>query len=104
MYLITGCGFGLEGARALSEALKGKTKLITLYLWGLTEKGENGSVMEACFDENEMTGNKFGDEGARALCDVIRANTALNDLNLGGQLIPTLNKNQKSKISTPSFK
>ena len=40
LYLITGCGFGVEGARALSEALKGKTNLTTLYLWGLTEKGE----------------------------------------------------------------
>ena len=37
---ITGCGFGLEGARALSEALKGKTNLTGLYLSSLTEKGK----------------------------------------------------------------
>ena len=76
----------------MSEALKGKTSLKTLFLWGLTEKGKNGSVMEACFDENEMTGNNFGDEGARVFCDVIRANTALNHLNLASQLIPIVNK------------
>ena len=51
LYLITDCGFGLEGARALSEKLKGKTKLTKLSLWGLTEKGKNGSVMEARFGE-----------------------------------------------------
>ena len=49
LYLITDCGFGLEGARALSEALKGKTNLKLLYLWGLTEKGKIRLVMEACF-------------------------------------------------------
>ena len=93
MCFITGCGFGLEGARALSEALKGKTKLITLYLWGLTEKEKNGSVMQACvFDENEMTGNNFGDEGARALCDAIRANTALKNLNLDSQYFSIVNE------------
>ena len=51
MYSITGCGFGVEGARALSETLKGKTKLTKLSLWGLTEKGKNGSVLEARFGE-----------------------------------------------------
>ena len=80
----------------MSETLKGKTSLKSLYLWGLTEKGKNGFVMEACFDENEMTGNKFGDEGARVLCDLIRANTTLNDLNLASQLLFTMN--EKSKI------
>ena len=44
LYLITGCGFGLEGARALSEALKGKTNITKLYLWGLTDKGTIGLV------------------------------------------------------------
>ena len=34
MFLITDCGFGLEGARAVGEAMKGKTKLTSLYLWG----------------------------------------------------------------------
>ena len=51
-------------------------------------------MIEACFDENEMTGNNFGDEGARVLCDLIRTNTALNDLNLSSQLIPMANKKQ----------
>ena len=39
---ITGCGFGLEGARALSEALKDKTKITKVSLWGLTEKEKTG--------------------------------------------------------------
>ena len=34
MFLITDCGFGLEGVRALGEVLKGKTNLTSLYLWG----------------------------------------------------------------------
>ena len=42
LYLITGCGFGLEGARALSEALKGKTNITKMSLWGLTEKEKTG--------------------------------------------------------------
>ena len=81
LFLFIGCGFGLDGARALSETLKGKTKLTSLYLWG--EQNIISCFFLACITFFLGSGNNIGDEGARALCDMIRANTALNDLNLG---------------------
>ena len=80
LYLITGCGFGLEGARALSDALKQHPIIQTLWLGG--ERIQAYASKEFTKQSVDQIDNENGDEGMKALCEALKVNTGLNTLEL----------------------
>ena len=75
----TGNDFGVEGAQALSEALKINTSLTTLDLRCVQQsngKQEHGQLQQKRAD------NKIRDEGASVLSEALKVNTTLTALKL----------------------
>ena len=75
----TGNDFGVEGAQALSEALKINTSLTTLDLRCVQQsngKQEHGQLQQKRAD------NKIRDKGASALSEALEVNTTLTALQL----------------------
>ena len=83
----TGNQIGVEGARALSDALKTNTTLTVLGLGGEQQdtRKHNKRARQAQWHVEWLEDNKIDVEGARALCDALKTNTTLTELSLGSE-------------------
>jgi Ran GTPase-activating protein (RanGAP) involved in mRNA processing and transport len=80
--LLTGNQIGVEGARALAEALKTNKTL------GIIDIGGKKcidvrmfSLIVSCL----LTGNQIGFEGAKALAEALKTNKTLTSIEIGGK-------------------
>ena len=77
---------GAEGARALRDALKTNTTLLSLNLPREQKKARKiNEFQELTTTKTKQADNKIGAEGARALSEALKTNTTLQTLNLWGE-------------------
>ena len=77
---------GVEGAKAIGEALKVNTSLTKIYLDNIGDEGAK-AIGEALKVNTSLTEiylweNKIGDEGARAIAEALKRNTSLTKIDL----------------------
>ncbi|KAL0243319.1 hypothetical protein GEMRC1_005880 [Eukaryota sp. GEM-RC1] len=79
---------GVEGARALAEALIVNTYVITINLWNNSIGVEGARALAEALKLNDCVTvinlgyNSIGDEGARALAEALKVNATLTTVNL----------------------
>ena len=88
-----GNSIGVDGAKAIAEALKVNTVLTKLYLFN-NSIGVDGAkaIAEALKVNTVLTilslgGNSIGDDGAKAIAEAFKVNTVLTTLNLSSNSI-----------------
>ena len=80
---MAGNEIGVEGVKALCNALKVNSSLNGIYLGSW--KMKDGQNREDCEQGNEITGNTIGDNGIKSLCDVLETNTIILDFYIGSE-------------------
>ena len=80
---------GVEGAKAIGEALKVNTSLTEINLWGNNIGDEGGKAIGEALKVNtslteiSLYGNNIGAEGAKAIREALKVNTSLTKIYSG---------------------
>ena len=72
----------LEGAKALSNALKTHTTMDKIWLGGESNECWNDKQQPITKALKTWTDNAIGDEGVKVLCEALKMNTGLIELEL----------------------